>query len=123
MVEKLEGRRIVFLDVDGVLCSYRGNKKAYTEEQECELIFAKDRHIPPIEKFNVQQLKDLIAKVISLTNQPCDIVLSTQWRWYDSYRNFLMETVLKGLNVVGDTEFEIDGRGEEVLGWLKSGVA
>ena len=58
------------------------------------------------------------------TGQPCDIVLSTNWRFNPTLKSFLTDQVLQGLNVVGETPFDNDDRrGKEILSWLKSAEA
>ena len=127
MVESKQSgqRRVIFLDVDGVLVSYRGWQRTWTKLQEGELIFNTGNEAEsPVEKFNVQQLRKVVKRTEKNTGQPCDIVLSTTWRYVGQLRKFLIEQVLEGLNVVGDTPSAPDDRrDQEIITWLKSAEA
>ena len=72
-------RRIIFLDCDGVLASFRCNMESYTEENIADLILDPNDDCTPLEKFNVEQLVNLV-NTVATPEIPVNIVLSTTWR-------------------------------------------
>ena len=129
-------RKIIFLDVDGVLCSARcNNKTSLTDETKVELVRDPNNKCSSLELSNLDNLKRLVNLASKKGEAKIEIVISSSWRHQAHLREFLV-SVLKdyGLEVTGDTPFikaqnaklmmwgnkntVIERRGEEVKKWL-----
>ena len=106
----MENRKIIFLDIDGVL-----NSDAYADymlTEENVDIFNEDM----LDERAIVQLK----KIVEATG--AEIVLSSSWRWYKDTRDKVhYQLRQKGIDFVDTTPREIDitmTRGAEIKAWL-----
>ena len=106
----MKNRKIVFLDIDGVL-----NSDAYADYMLTEEnidIFNEDM----LDERAIVQLK----KIVEATD--AEIVLSSSWRWYKDTRDTVhYQLRAKGIDFVDTTPQEIDvtmSRGAEIKLWL-----
>jgi hypothetical protein len=110
---------ILFLDVDGVLTTSRGLLRQYSGS-DSTLFHDIVSDIPPLEKKLINNLRILIEKVTDLR-----IVISSTWREYEDYMEFLLESLkVGGIDVdaviLGRTpNLASSGRGAEVFQWLE----
>ena len=117
-------RKIIFLDVDGVICSARCNKpkKDLTEEALAELEHDPKEKCNFLEKFNLDMLEDVIKKGSKEGKVNVEIVLSTSWRHLDYQRDFLTSVLeARGMKVVGNTPFlKLKNPGKMMWGGVKN---
>ena len=106
----MKNRKILFLDIDGVL-----NSDAFADymlEEDNVDIFNEDM----LDERAIIQLK----KIIMATD--AEIVLSSSWRWYKDTRDKVHRQLqAKDIDFVDTTPLEIDtamSRGMEIKAWL-----
>lgn len=97
-------RKLLFLDVDGVLNSERDLK-----EQGWQAL-GKDK-------------LDLLMEIV--TESHCDIVLSSSWRFFgDAVEKLNKALTERGLTLFGKTpELRAVGRAKEILKWINENVS
>ena len=107
----MKNRKILFLDIDGVL-----NSDAFADymlEEDNVDIFNEDM----LDERAIIQLK----KIIMATD--AEIVLSSSWRWYKDTRDKVHRQLqAKDIDFVDTTPLEIDtamSRGMEIKAWLE----
>jgi len=118
--------RVIFLDVDGVLCNFRSQTFDFEDGDTSLMYCAGDDNAemiptPPIERRCMTSLKWLMQKANA------HVVVSSSWRLDAELRGFLLQAVEEmGLDracVLGDTpSLAGRGRGEEIKAWLEAHV-